>query len=61
MPVYAMLDNSLFDKYKHPLETLSSGNNEKIDMGTAWSFSTSLNRGLHMSWVKSQSLSRIKN
>lgn len=39
MPVYVMLDNSLFDKHKHPLETRSSGNNEHTNMDIAWSFS----------------------
>lgn len=30
-----MLDNSLFDKHKHPLETQGTGNNEATDMGIA--------------------------
>lgn len=39
MPVYVMLDNSLFDRHKHPLETRSSRSNEHTNMDIASSFS----------------------
>lgn len=42
-----MLDNSLFDKHKHPLEAQSRGNNERTNTSIAWSFSPTLNAALY--------------
>lgn len=61
MPVFVMLDNSLFDKHKQPLETQSSGNNERMSVDIAWSLGNKLQCSAECSqvWILTPSASGV--